>query len=143
MSVPVNRRSQGKLEVCVKAHDLCCYTLQIISNEKTFPAQYQRILTDRIADAVIGIHAKVWAANNILVNSPEDYAERLGLQEQAALQCNVFLSLIEVAHRVYHLETKRVLYWAEKAVTTRNLIRAWRDSDRKRYQSRFGNDKGV
>ena len=142
MSVPANKRSQGKLEVCVKAHDLCCYTIQITSNKKNFPEEFQRALTDRIVDTAISIHSKVWAANNILVNSPEDYAERKRLQEQAAIQCNVLLSLIEVAHRVYHLRSKRVFYWSDKVITTRNLIRGWRDSDRKRYQS-YVNDKGV
>lgn len=46
MSVPVNQRTEGKLEVCVKAHDLCCYTIQITSNTNTFPEKFQHALTD-------------------------------------------------------------------------------------------------
>lgn len=138
MSVPVNQRSEGKLEVCVQAHDLCCYTIQITSNKKTFPEQFQHALTDKIVDTAISIHTLVWSANNIYVNSPEDYKNRIELQEKAAIQCNVLISLIEVAHRVYHLSFKRVTYWTSKAVSTRNLIRGWRDSDRKRYSSQYG-----
>lgn len=56
MSVPVNQRSEGKLEVCVQAHDLCCYTIQIASNKKTFPEQFQHALTDKIVDTAIKNH---------------------------------------------------------------------------------------
>ena len=138
MSVPVNQRTEGKLEVCVQAHDLCCYTIQITSNKKNFPEQFQHSLTDKIVDTAIDVHALVWSANNIYVNSKEDYRNRIAMQEKAAIKCNVLISLIEVAHRVYHLPFKRVTYWTGKAVTARNLIRGWRDNDRKRYLSQYG-----
>lgn len=138
MSVPVNQRSESKLEVCVQAHDLCCYTLQITSNKKHFPEQYQHSLTDKIVDASIEIHSLVWGANNVLVNSPDAYKMRISMQERAAAKCNVLISLIEVAHRVYHLSTKRVVFWTSKAVLTRNLIRGWREKDKKRYSAQYG-----
>ena len=137
MSVPENARTKGKLEACVKAHDLACYTLQIATNKKNFPEQFQTALTDKIVSVALEIHTLAWSANNVLVNSPEDLAERLGFQERAAVACNILLSMIEVAHRVFHLPTKRVVYWSGKAIETRNLIRAWRESDRKRYSDKF------
>ena len=138
MSVPVNQRSEGKLEACIKAHDLCCYTIQITSNPKNFPEKYQHSLTDKIVAAAIDIHTLAWSANNVYVNSKEDFQRRIALQEEAAIKCNVLISLIEVAHRVYHLSSKRVFYWTGKAVETRNLIRGWRDKDRKRYSPQYG-----
>lgn len=48
MSVPVNQRSESKLEVCVKARDLCVYTLQITANEKIFLPKFQRSITDDV-----------------------------------------------------------------------------------------------
>ena len=138
MSVPVNQRSEGKLEACIKAHDLCCYTIQITSNPKNFPEKYQHSLTDKIVAAAIDIHTLAWSANNVYVNSKEDFQRRIALQEEAAIKCNVLISLIEVAHRVYHLSSKRVFYWTGKAVETRNLIRGWRDKDRKRYSPHYG-----
>lgn len=138
MSVPVNQRTEGKLEACVKAHDLCCYTIQITSNPKNFPERFQHALTDKLVDASIEIHTLVWSANNILVNSKDDFENRIRLQEMAAIKCNVLISLIEVAHRVFHLSGKRVYYWTSKAINTRNLIRAWKDKDRKRYSPQYG-----
>lgn len=133
MSVPENSRTKSKLEVCVKAHDLCCYTLQITSNDKVFTPQFQRSLTDRIVAAAIGIHTDCWNANNIYVKTEDDVRERRRLQEEAARKCNVLLSLIDIAKPLFHLASKRVYYWGKKTVETRNLIRAWRESDAKRY----------
>ena len=137
MSVPVNQRSQGKLDVCVKAHDLACYTLKITSNKKIFAEEYQQSLTDKINSTALDIWTKVWTANNILVKDEESMNERVGLQQAAANECNILLSLIEIAARIFHLTSKRVSYWTEKTVTARNLIRAWRDSDRKRYTAKL------
>ena len=99
MSVPVNQRTHGKLEACVKAHGLCCYTLQITANKKIFTPDFQDSLTNRIVEAAINIHTLCWSANNILVNSADDLKERTSYQEQEAIQCNVLLSLIEIANR--------------------------------------------
>ena len=74
MSVPENARTKGKLEACVKAHDLACYTLQITTNKKNFPEQFQAALTDKIVSVALDIHTLAWSANNVLVNSPEDLA---------------------------------------------------------------------
>lgn len=139
MSVPVNERTQGKLEACVKAHDLTCYTLNITANKNVFAADYQRAITDKINETALDIWTKVWTANNILVKGKEEMEERLRLQEAAARDCNNLLSLIEIAAKLFHLRSKRVAYWTSKTVETRNLIRAWRESDRKRYSAKINN----
>jgi len=137
MSVPVNARSTGKLEVCVKAHALCCYTLKITSNKKIFVEDYQESLTNRIIETAINIHTMCWAANNVLVNSADDLKRRADLQEHAAIQCNLLLSLMEIAKTMFHLETRRIKYWGGLAIETRKLIRAWRSADVERYKAKF------
>ena len=71
------------------------------------------------------------------MNSPDDLVRRLSFQEQAAIQCNILLSLMDIAQGIFHLSTKRIVYWGKKTIEARNLIRAWRDADRKRYGARF------
>lgn len=137
MSVPVNQRSHGKLEACVKANALCCYTLRITSNKKVFTPDFQAALTDKIDETVLNMYTLCWTANNILVNSADDMNRRLELQEQAAVACNILLSLMDIAKSIFHLSSKRVQYWGGLAVEARNLIRAWRESDRKRYAAKF------
>lgn len=133
MSVPVNERSHGKLEVCVKAHSLCCYTLQITANEKIFIPRFQESLTRSISDTALSIHMLCWGANNIIVKTADDLRMRSNYQEEAIVKCNVLLSLIDIAKSIFHLTTKRVIYWSELVMETRSLIRSWRESDRKRY----------
>ena len=137
MSVPVNQRTQSKLEVCVKSRDLATYTLQITKNKKIFSEEYQDAVTDKIISTALEIHALVWTANNTVVDSNEKLMRRLALQEEAAIQCNVLLSLIDIAKPLFHLSSKRVVYWGGKVVETRNLIRAWRTADHKRYAPKY------
>lgn len=141
MSVPVNQRTQGKLEVAVKARDVAVYTLQITKNKKIFTEDYQEAVTDKIITTALNIHCLVWAANNINVTSYEAMAERFALQEKAAAQCNVLLSLIDIAKPLFHLASKRVMFWGGMVIEARNLIRSWHNADRKRYASKY--KKGV
>ena len=132
ISVPENSRTKSKLEACVKAHDLCCYTLQITANKKIFIEDFQRSLTDKIVSVAIGIHTDCWTANNIYVKSKNEYCERRRLQDEAARKCNILLSLIDIAKSLFHLSSKRVYFWGKQTIEARNLIRAWRESDAKR-----------
>lgn len=76
MSVPVNQRTESKLEVFVRAHDLAVYTIKITSNAKNFPEEYRHALTDEITRTAIQIFTKVWAANNVMVRTEDDYRMR-------------------------------------------------------------------
>lgn len=138
MSVPVNKRSQGKLEVCVQALDLCCYTLHIAKNKNVFTAEYQDSLTNKIIDTAIDIHSNVWGANNVLVKTADDYRIRRRMQDEAANKCNLLLSFIDIAKPIFHLTTKREIYWSKKVIRTRNLIRAWKSADYERYKKVIG-----
>jgi len=125
------------MEACVKARELCVYTLRITVNPKIFKPEYQHALTDKIVDTALEIQNLSWSANNVLVNSAEDMYRRLDYQDRAADACNNLLSLIEIAKPIYHLATKRVIHWSGLAIETRKLIRAWREADRKRYSAKF------
>ena len=125
------------MEACVKARELCVYTLRITVNPKIFKPEYQHALTDKIVDTALEIQNLSWSANNVLVNSAEDMYRRLDYQDRAADACNNLLSLIEIAKPIFHLATKRVIHWSGLAIETRKLIRAWREADRKRYSAKF------
>ena len=138
MSVPVNQRKQGKLEVCLKAHDLCVYTLQITKNEKVFVKDYQAQLTDKIVQCAMDIHLNIWMANNCRVACAEDYALRRRFQNLALSNCVSLLSLIDLAQSIFHLSGKRVTYWSQKVIDVRTLVRSWKASDAQRYKTKDG-----
>ena len=60
MSVPEPLRHKGRLEVHVKAQYLASYTIKILSNNKTFPAEVDYVLTDRIKGCALDIYAKAF-----------------------------------------------------------------------------------
>lgn len=61
------------------------------------------------------------------------HTQRQLFQVQACEECDKLLSLIQIAQPVYHLSTKRIKYWGGMAVDVKNLIRKWKESDRKRF----------
>ena len=134
MSVSKPLRKEGQLEINIEARALCAYTLNITSNEKHFSVS-QKSFTEKIRDAAIEIHLLCWEANNIKVNGEEDrYQRRISLEEKAADKCNRLAALIDVAKPVFHLSTKRTLYWMGLTLDLRNKIRAWHMSDSKRLK---------
>lgn len=134
MSVSKPLRQEGQLEINVEARALCTYTLLITSNEKHFPVE-QKSFTEKLRDAAIEIHLLCWEANNIRVdNNADKYNRRITLQNEAADKCNRLAALIDVAKPVFHLSSKRTIYWMKLTLELRNKIRAWRDSDVKRLK---------
>jgi hypothetical protein len=108
--------------------------MEITKNKKIFLPEYQSALTDDLIRLSKNAFIRCWTANNIRVETEEQYKERHKLQYQAILDCNNLLALIDLSKSVYHLKNKRIMFWAAKTITVRTLIREWRTSDTKRYK---------
>lgn len=134
MSVQKDERRDGKLLLPVLARNHAKYVIQITKNPRWFPPEYNREVTDDLVRQAKDINRYIWAANNILVKSKEEYAERRRYQEKAALICNTLLADIEIARAMFHLRGKRVKYWTGQVVEIRNRTRAWIKSDADRYK---------
>lgn len=136
MSVPSGKRKESKLEVLVKAKDLAVYTTKICMNKNIFLPEYEYVVTDHIVDYSIQIFTLCWTANNVMVKGDEEKLKyRQECQTKAILYCNNLLALIEFAHKLFHLKYKRIEYWSRKVIETRNLIRAWKKSDRDHFNA--------
>ena len=136
MSVVEGARNKGKLEVIIKALDLADYTIKITANEKVFDPKFRAAVTDDLVAHAKDIYLICWTANNIRVTSDiETYKKRKELQDEAIVKCTALLGLLNIAKKVFHLETRRVTYWGNKIINCRKLIRAWRNADKKRYDT--------
>lgn len=136
MSVVEGARNKGKLEVIIKALDLADYTIKITANEKIFDPKFRAAVTDDLVAHAKDIYLICWTANNIRVTSDiETYKKRKELQDEAIVKCTALLGLLDIAKKVFHLETRRVTYWGNKIINCRKLIRAWRNADKKRYDT--------
>lgn len=81
-------------------------------------------------------------AGEIIVNTPrettmQDIAAALKsiAFSQAAKQENIsdWAQLSGLSRNGYHLKGKKVKYWSEKTLKTRNYIKKWKESDQDRY----------
>lgn len=136
MAVPASDRGESKFELLVKANALAVYTLQITSNAKVFDPVYANALGNKIQAAATDIFINCWTANNIRPMPETNLRERHKLQRLAVLQCNNLLAMIEIAYKLYHLESRRVEHWGALIIEVRNMIRAWSQSDSKRYKNK-------
>ena len=129
---------------------LALYTLNITKNDKTF-SLYETIKNDagevrktasKVREAMLldivrhatDIYKHAFLANEIRVNTARDWARREDYQRSAIEGCNLLLVSIAMAKITFHLRSQRVIYWTDMAVKTRAMLRAWRESDKKRYQ---------
>lgn len=138
MSVPVGERSEGKFSLAIKAESLARYTLEITSNENIFLPMYRERLTDEIVMHALGAYMEIRDANDVVVHTGSDkqyseWMERYRHQKLALQHCRRLLWLIDIAHRVFHLSSKRVKYWGEMTINVRNRVQSWMQRDEERY----------
>lgn len=139
MSVPVGEREDGKFTLPVKAEYLARYTLEITKNENVFLPEYRERVTDLIVTHAMEAYLEIRDANDITVRvgtryQERDWIERREHQKKAVMHCRRLLWLIDMAHRVFHLSSKRVKYWSTMVINVRNRAQSWMNSDEERYR---------
>lgn len=138
MCVPQNLRQQGKLEALNQALDLSVYTRQILNNPKHFSPNIDKDLIEKMRNDADDIYRFAWMANDTRVNSRSTAMARDELQRMSVSACLSLTVHINIAHKVFHIASKRTLFWAGKTEEVRKTLKAWRNADRKRYQNEFG-----
>lgn len=141
MSVTVDQREEGKFSLATKAEYLARYTIEITANESVFTPEYRKQVTDDIIETAKNIYLGIREANDVTVRigtdfQREDYMERNRLQREALRNCKRLLYLIDIAHRIFHLSSKRVKYWGKLVKSVKDRVYGWIDDDTARYMPR-------
>lgn len=133
MSVVKSKRGIGKMLVVTRANELAVYTIRICSNEKNFPKRYRWCITNKIVEAAVSINNCIVAANSIYVANGDTYALELRKQYQtkALSETYVLLSMIDIAYRIFGIESDRVEFWVKLVCEVQALLRSWRKSENK------------
>lgn len=127
------------LDAIILARKLAIHTIKICSNENVFDPKYRLAITDEIIRTATDIYADAQEANNVWVGKdPEAWHKRRVLQDEALSKCKRLLALITLAREIFRLRGKKVNYWSELTVDTKDKIKAWSDYDRKRYRELDG-----
>ena len=135
MSVIKAKRSEGKLQVLIQANNLCVYTAQICKNEKYFPKRDRWIMTQHIVHEALDVLCCIKRANAVNVATWEDYKYRRAQQVEAYSHAEALLILLDVAYITLCIESQRIEFWTSQIISVENLLKKWRESDRKRYKS--------
>lgn len=135
MSVIKAKRSEGKLQVLIQANNLCVYTIQIFKNEKYFPKRDRWIMTQHIVHEALDVLCCIKRANAVNVATWEDYKYRRAQQVEAYSHAEALLTLLDVAYITLCIESQRIEFWTGQIISVENLLKKWRESDRKRYKS--------
>lgn len=137
MSVPVSKRNENQtLKTLLLAMDLAYYTIKICCNENVFSPKYKNAVTDDLIRLAKDIYINCRTANGIKVESREDLELRTGYQLRAKADCDTLLAELDIAKRIFHLSSRRVVYWAGKTMECREYIMRWKESDVKRFKER-------
>ena len=135
MSQTENNRKPGKFDTLIKALRLTQYTIKITTNEKIFIPRYSNAVTEDIIKSAKRVYQYAWMANEINADkSPQEWPERDRLQKAAIRECNGLLPQIQIAKGIFHLEAKRIRYWGNMIIETRECLKKWNQSDVKRYK---------
>lgn len=138
MSVPVSKRNENQtLKTLLLAMDLAYYTIKICCNENVFSPKYKNAVTDDLIRLAKDIYINLRTANGIKVETAEDLKLRAGYQLRAKTDCDTLTAELDIAKRVFHLSSRRVVYWASKTMECREYIMKWRESDVKRFKERL------
>lgn len=135
MSVIKAKRSEGKLQVLIQANNLCVYTVQICKNEKYFSKRDRWIMTQHIVHEALDVLCCIKRANAVNVATWEDYKYRRAQQVEAYSHAEALLTLLDVAYITLCIESQRIEFWTGQIISVENLLKKWRESDRKRYKS--------
>ena len=142
MSVPEEKRRQGKMAVVLKAQQLAKYTNEIFANTRKFDPIFKEILGDKIISLGQNIFIYCKLANGIRVTKPvtneiipRNRIRRKEYQDKAIDQCEILEGYIDMAHDSYHMSAKRTAYWTKLTVETKMYIKKWQAADNKRYDS--------
>lgn len=134
MSVVKSKRGEGQLVVITKAEELAEYSVKICKNEKHFPKAFRWCFTMKIVDEAVSIYTLIREANTIFVTTKEDYSLRRRKQLEALSLTDSLLGLIDLAKRVYGLDSDRVEHWALLVKNVGKPLRKWLKSDEERYK---------
>ena len=138
MSVVKSKRTESKLEVLLVANQIAEYTIRICSNERSFPKRFRWCITSKIVDLAMEINNMVQEANSVYVKTARDYYIRRDLQTKSLAATYSLLTDIDLAHRIFGIDGKRIDHWVGQVTHEQILIRNWRKSDADRYKNLMG-----
>lgn len=139
MSVRVNDRSEGDLDVIIKAKELCLHTYRLTHNEKVFPKRYRLSIVKKLQDDALEIVTSLVEANEMYPKPgsgdfDKTLETRLFMMKRAMALCRSLQTQITIAMELFDISAHKTEYWSGLARAVRNQTVGWYNSELKRHK---------
>ena len=125
----------SELSVITKAKDLCSYIMTITDKS---PKRFRFTLVSRLQNYGLDIIEYLIKANEIYVPNvhSQEMADRVNLQRSAMSRLKLLGYISELAMKQQCILPKQYEQITKQVYDVQNLLGAWMNSDKKRYESR-------
>ena len=139
MAVPKSQRTEGKLDVAMKAMELESYSIDMCSSEKRIPKKARPFVAYPLVDCARNIVTNIYRANDVYVWDEQSHRQRISYQEAALAEIAALIHLIDLARKKYSIKGNSAVHWVGLVIETRDKLRNWRNADRRKYVEMWGN----
>lgn len=125
----------SELSVITKAKDLCSYIMTVTDKS---PKRFRFTLVSRLQNYGLDIIEHLIRANEIYVPNvqSQEMTDRVNLQRSAMSRLKLLCYISELAMKQQCILPKQYEQITKQAYDVQNLLGAWINSDKKRYESR-------
>ena len=125
----------SELSVITNAKDLCSYIMTITDKS---PKRFRFTLVSRLQNYGLDIIEQLIKANEIYVPNvqSQEMADRVNLQRSAMSRLKLLGYISELAMKQQCILPKQYEQITKQVYDVQNLLGAWMNSDKKRYESR-------
>ena len=125
----------SELSVITKAKDLCSYIMTITDKS---PKRFRFTLVSRLQNYGLDIIEYLIKANEIYVPNvqSQEMTDRVNLQRSAMSRLKLLGYISELAMKQQCILPKQYEQITKQTYDVQNLLGAWMNSDKKRYESR-------
>ena len=125
----------SELSVITKPKDLCSYIMTITDKS---PKRFRFTLVSRLQNYGLDIIEYLIKANEIYVPNvqSQEMADRVNLQRSAMSRLKLLGYISELAMKQQCILPKQYEQITKQVYDVQNLLGAWMNSDKKRYESR-------
>ena len=138
MSVPVNKRSENQLQALKDTIEMSAYTIHMCENEKIFPKKARYSICNRIIDACVNSVIHIKQANKYDMRIEAYAKERIMIQYRVLMDFESLWALMTIAFETYSIPNDKKDIWSGLMLIAEDKVKAWRNSDIRRFKEQFG-----
>ena len=132
MSLHKAEQNEGPMTIQTAALALATHTMQEANKESVVAKRNHWTLGERLVNAALDIVVHLDMANTMRLEFPAEASARLMHQDMALAAIYRLNTLVKIARDISRFPEKKHMYWTRLSDNVRNMLVAWKESDRSR-----------